>query len=88
MRSELDAQCERFGRAPGSVKLCVKLPVVFQDERGEFPTQGNPQQIADGIRRYIDVGAEHFTIDFVPEKRDTALDTLERFAQEVRPRLD
>ena len=88
MRNELDAQCARFGRAPGSVKLCVKLPVVFQDEPGEFLTQGAPQRIADGIKRYIDAGAEHFTVDFVPETRDNALDTLERFAQEVRPRLD
>ena len=88
MRTEIDAQCERFGRAPGSVKLGVKLPMVFQDEPGEFPTQGTPRQIVDGIRRYIDVGAEHFTLDFVPEKLDVALDAMERFAQEVRPKLD
>ena len=88
MRSELDAQCERFGRAPGSVKLGVKLPLVFQDEPGEFLTQGTPRQIADGIKRYIEIGAEHFTLDFVPEKVDNALDVMERFAQEVRPRLD
>ena len=88
MRSELDAQCERFGRAPGSVKLGVKLPLVFQDEAGEFLTQGTPRQIADGIKRYIEIGAEHFTLDFVPEKVDNALDVMERFAQEVRPKLD
>ena len=88
MRRELDVQCEKFGRAPGSVKLCVKLPLVFQDAPGEFPTQGTPQQIAHGIKRHIEIGAEHFTLDFIPEKRDDALDTMERFAQEVRPRID
>ena len=66
----LDIQCEKFGRAPGSVKLCVKLPVTFQDGPGEFPTQGTPQQIVDGFKRYIEIGAEHFTLDFVPEKVD------------------
>ena len=88
MRNELDVQCDKFGRPRGSVKLCVKLPLVFQDEPGEFPTQGTPRQIVDGIKRYIEVGAEHFTLDFVPEKVDVALDAMERFAQEVRPRLD
>ena len=88
MRKELDVQCERFDRPPGSVKLCVKLPLVFQDEPGEFLTQGTTQQIVDGIKRYIEIGAEHFTLDFVPEKVDVALDVMERFAQEVRPRLD
>ena len=87
MRRMLDDECGKVGRAPGSVKLCMKLPLVFQDALGEFPTQGTPGQIADGIGRYIEIGAEHFTFDFVPEKVDIALDVMERFAQEVRPRL-
>jgi len=41
----------------------------------------------DGVRRYRDAGAEHFLFDFIPEKLPVALDTLERFAQEVRPKL-
>ena len=88
MRRILDDECGKIGRAPGSVELCVKLPLVFQDDPGEFLTQGTPGRIADGIKRYIEVGAEHFTFDFVPEKVDVALDVMERFAQEVRPRLD
>ncbi len=88
MRGVLDAECEKIGRAPGSVKLCLKLPLVFQEGPGEFPTQGTPGQIVDGLKRYVDVGAGHFTLDFVPEKADVALDAMERFAQEVRPRLD
>ena len=68
--------------------MCVKLPVVFQDGPGEFPTQGTPQQVVDGFKRYIEIGVEHFTLDFVPEKLDNALDVMDRFAQEVRPRLD
>ena len=38
--------------------------------RASSRPQGTPRQIVDGIRRYIDVGAEHFTLDFVPEKLD------------------
>ena len=86
-RRELDGQCERFGRAPGSVEIGVKVPLAFQDGPGNFPTQGTPRGIADGIRRYIEAGTTHFTFDYVPEKADIALDVMERFAQDVRPRL-
>lgn len=87
LRRDLDAECDEFGRTPGSVKLCVTLPVVFQDEPGETLTQGNSRRIADGIKRYIDLGVEDFRLDFVPESVDNALEVMERFAQEVRPRL-
>lgn len=88
LRKDLDAQCEEVGRASGSLSLCVSLPVVFQDGPGEFPTQGTPLQIADAIERYVELGVEQFRFDFVPEKVETALEVMERFAQEVRPRLD
>jgi probable F420-dependent oxidoreductase len=81
---------EQAGRAPGSVKLAVKLPLVFQDGppgAGQFPTEGRPQDIVDGVRRYRDAGAQHFLFDFVPERLTVAMDTIERFAQEVRPKL-
>ena len=86
-RKALDIECERFGRAPGSVDIGVKLPLAFPGEAGAFPTQGPPRQIADGIVRYIEAGATHFTFDYAPERVDVALDAMERFAQEVRPRL-
>ncbi|MCY4453205.1 MAG: LLM class F420-dependent oxidoreductase [Immundisolibacterales bacterium] len=86
-RTELDIQCEKFGRAPGSVEIGVKLPLTFRDGPGGFPTEGTPGQIADGIQRYTEAGVTHFTFDYVPEKVDVALDVMERFAQEVRPRL-
>jgi hypothetical protein len=43
--------------------------------------------MVDAIQRYRELGAEHFLFDFVPEQLPVALDTMERFAQEVRPRL-
>ena len=83
------------GRPVREVRPCAGLD---QDVRqaagglpgraGRVPDPGHPRQIADGIKRYIDVGAEHFTLDFLPEKVDSALDAMERFAQEVRPKLD
>jgi probable F420-dependent oxidoreductase len=37
--------------------------------------------------RYHELGSDHFVLDIVPETRQVALDTMERFAQEVRGRL-
>ena len=87
-RKALDDQGEQYGRAPGSVEIGIKVPLAFQDDPGEFPTQGSPVRIADGIGRYIEAGTTHFTFDYVPEKASVALDVMERFAQEVRPRLE
>jgi probable F420-dependent oxidoreductase len=78
------------GRPPGSVAVAVKCPVVFQagpPGAGQAPTQGRPRDIADALLRYRDLGASHFVLDMVPETRAVALDTMERFAQEVRPLL-
>jgi len=64
--------------------------VVFQagpPSADQAPTMGRPQDIADALKRYRDLGASHFVLDVVPETRAVALDTMERFAQEVRPLL-
>ena len=81
---------EEFGRPRDAVSLAVKLPLTFKDGppgEGEFPSQGRPDDIADGLRRYADAGSEHFVLDIVPETCQTLLDCMERFAQEVRPKL-
>ncbi len=88
--AELDGYLEQEGRAPGSVEIAVKCPVVFQSGPAgadQPPTWGRPRDIADAIKRYRDLGASHFVLDVVPETRAVALDTMERFAQEVRPHL-
>ena len=86
----LSLYLEAEGRGPDSLGLAVKLPLVFQDgppADGQFPTEGRPQDMATAIERYRELGAEHFVFDCVPEKLSVALDTMERFAQEVRPLL-
>ena len=73
-----------------SVALAVKGPLTFQDGPPgdeQFPTQGRPDDIAEGLRRYAELGVKEVVLDFVPETLETALDTMERFAQEVRPKL-
>lgn len=87
---ELEGYVEAESRPAGSVAIAVKCPIVFQSGPAvaeQPPTYGRPADIADALKRYRDLGASHFVFDVVPETRAVALDTMERFAQEVRPRL-
>ena len=90
-RATLARYMQDAGRAPGSLEIAVKAPLVFQDgpPGAEDPlTQGRVPDIVDGLSRYRDEGAAHMVLDFVPETLATALDTMERFAQEVRPAME
>ncbi len=89
-RTDLDRYLAEEGRDPASVEICAKLPLVIRDEPAgadEPPTIGKPAAIVDALRRYHELGSSHFVLDVVPEKRQVALDTMERFAQEIRPKL-
>lgn len=90
-RKRLEPHLLAAGRAPASFEIPLKLPLVFGDDAASddgLPTRGRPADIADGIKRYVDAGATGFVFDFEPERFDTAMDTMERFAQEVRPKLN
>ena len=89
-RVDLDRYLEEAGRTPDSLEIAVKLPLIFQGgppADGQPLTQGRPTDMIDAIERYREAGASHLVFDFVPESLATALDTMERFAQEVRPGL-
>jgi probable F420-dependent oxidoreductase len=89
-RAELDGYLEQEGRSPGSVEIGVKCHVVFQSgpaREDQPPTHGRAGDIADAIKRYRDLGVSQFVLDVLPESQAVALDTMERFAQEVRPHL-
>jgi probable F420-dependent oxidoreductase len=89
-RADLDGYLAEAGRKPESLEIAVKLPLIFQDgpPQSDQPlTQGRPADIIGAIESYSEAGASHLVFDFVPESLATALDTMERFAQEVRPGL-
>jgi hypothetical protein len=89
-RRDLDRMLAEEGRKPEAVQLAAKLPIVFRDEPAgadEPPTIGKPRAIVDALKRYQELGSSHFVLDVLPERRQVALDTMERFAQEVRPKL-
>lgn len=90
VRAQLNSLLDEYDRAHDSVGITVKLPLVFQNETpaaDEPPTIGTPQTIIDSLKRYEELGASHFVLDVAPETLQASLDTMERFAQEIRPQL-
>jgi hypothetical protein len=56
---------------------------------GERPLfQGTAEQVIADIRAYAAAGVTHFVWDFTNQDLRLVLQNLERFAREVRPRLE
>jgi probable F420-dependent oxidoreductase len=78
------------GRPGESLPIAPKLLLRFQGgppADGQAATKGRPQDIIDALRRHQDAGATELCFELDPETEAGALDTLERFVQEVRPEL-
>lgn len=87
---ELRRHLEEAGRSMSEITVAVKVFLAFQESvagADRPPMQGRVVEIVDDIRRYQDLGVEHLVIDFAPETRAHALETMERFVQEVRGRV-
>ena len=86
---KLASYLEAESRPRESVEVAVKVPLVVEDasSNSEFPTRGQPADIASAIERYRELGAQHFVFDLVPETLDCTLDTMDRFAEDIRPKL-
>ena len=85
---------QRAGRDPTALQIHLRQPLVFQDtpSRPHAPFFGNPEQIAEDIRRYHEAGVSEIVFDFhytqdgsVHVDYESALNALERFHLEVRP---
>ncbi|MDP6389658.1 MAG: LLM class F420-dependent oxidoreductase [Alphaproteobacteria bacterium] len=78
------------GRALNDLPIVPKVALTFQDgppAEGQEPTEGRPQDIVDSLRRYEDAGATEFCFDVRTESLVDVLDTMERFADEVRQKV-
>jgi probable F420-dependent oxidoreductase len=90
LRPALQAALEAEGRSAREFPVAPKVVLAFQDTSprdGQAPTEGRPQDIIDALRRFRDAGATEFCFDITTETRVVALDTLDRFANEVRPKV-
>jgi probable F420-dependent oxidoreductase len=90
LRPALQAALEAEGRSAREFPVAPKVVLAFQDSPprdGQAPTEGRPQDVVDALRRFRDAGATEFCFDIMPETLGVALDTLDRFANEVRPKV-
>jgi probable F420-dependent oxidoreductase len=90
LRPALRTALESEGRSASDFPIAPKIALTFQDtppRDGQAPTEGRPQDIIDGLRRFQDAGATECCFDIMTETLAVALDTLDRFANEVRPKV-
>ena len=90
LRPTLEAALRAEGRPADGFPIAPKVALTFQDgpaNGGQAPTEGRPGDIVDALRRFRDAGATEFCFDIMTETLASALDVMERFAQEVRDRI-
>jgi len=91
--SRLHQSAENIGRNPSEIGIAYFAyqfqqpePVVLNGKRERFT--GTPEQIADDIKTWQDLGVEQMTFNLVPDwngSLDQTLRGLENFATKVRP---
>jgi probable F420-dependent oxidoreductase len=90
----LHEMLDRYGRRPEDVVVSNVLSAYApgtapEGEPQEYELVGEPEQMAEKVRRYREVGAEYIVLGAFP--RDSAgsmLEALDHFAREVRPLLN
>lgn len=84
---------QQAGRDPAAVTLSFRAPMEVRGPRDKAPGgdrplfQGTAAQVADDLRRYQAAGVSHVVFDPVHPDLKAVLANLERFAEEVRPRV-
>jgi probable F420-dependent oxidoreductase len=80
------------GRDPGAITLSVRVPMEVRSARSKAPAgdrplfQGTAADVLGDIQAYARVGVTHFVFDPVTPDLKALLATMERFADEVRPK--
>jgi alkanesulfonate monooxygenase SsuD/methylene tetrahydromethanopterin reductase-like flavin-dependent oxidoreductase (luciferase family) len=90
----LQAAARAAGRDPDSITLTLRVPMEVRSKRAKAPAgdrprfQGTADEVLADIRAYAELGVSHFVFDPTVQEIDAVLANLERFAHDVRPRLD
>ena len=85
---QIRERAQAAGRSFADLTISVRAGLRIYDEPSERPrpkiVAGTPSEIRDQIRRYEDAGAQYFVFDFWGAGVDDLLQTMERFADEVK----
>jgi len=92
---QIQAWAKDARRDPHAVTLTVRVPMEVRSKRlaappaGDRPFfQGTADQVVADIRAYAAAGVTHFVFDHTHQDLRALLENLERFAHEVRPKLE
>ncbi len=81
------------GRDPSAITLSLRVPMHVRSPRvkaaaGDRPLfQGVAAEVQADVERYAALGVTHFVFDSTAPDLKVALETMDRFAGEVRPRI-
>ena len=83
----LQGLAEAAGRDPDAITISFKAPLRLDAAAGTArrPLAGPPAQIVEDLWAYVHAGVRHFVFDFSVGSMSDMVETLERFAAEVRP---
>jgi probable F420-dependent oxidoreductase len=98
---QVRAHAARAGRRSEAIRLTLRAPVeIWPTRRAKKPAgsapgpvlQGSPlrgpaEKVAGDIRAYRRAGVQTFVFDFTEQDPAAMIETMERFASEVRPRI-
>jgi len=94
---EVREHAARAGRGAESVRLTLRAPLEVwptpsrrstktpRDDAG--PLRGPAAKVVEDIRAYVDVGVRSFVFDVMQPDARVFVETMERFAREVRPKV-
>ena len=93
----LRGDATRAGRDPQSIRVAFRGPLDLWPARSRRttpgpaapprPLSGPPAKVIDDIRAYQRGGVSTFVFDFARQEPRAMVDTMTRFAKEVRPRV-
>ena len=87
----LKDEVRKAGRDSGSMEVGFTTDVAFTGDTPENvrrPFEGSSEQIAEDFRRYRRVGVKHFVLTFRCASVGLNMESMERFAREVRPLVE
>ena len=93
MVKQIHAAAQSAGRDPRSIQLTFRAPMEVRSPRAKAPPgdrtifQGSAAEVLADLRAYAAVGVSHVVFDATVQDLKPLLANLERFAEEVRPKL-
>ncbi len=90
---QLHAFAAEAGRDPAAIALTFRAPMEVRSARAKAPGgdrplfQGTPAEVLGDLRRYEALGVSHVVFDPARPDLRALLDSMARFAEDVRPKL-